>query len=100
MNIIQASLEFLGYPVKDKVTGQTGVVTTIGFDLYGCVQAIVHPGQDKDGKLLDPLWFDVKRLEKTGKRVMAAPSFASIKTGTEQGPAERPAQGSQQAPAR
>jgi hypothetical protein len=42
----------------------------------------------------------VKRLEVTGPRVMESPSFATIKTGTEQGPAERPAIGSQQAPAR
>jgi hypothetical protein len=99
-SIVKSGLDLLGYPVRDKVTGHEGVVTSVTFDLYGCVQGIVHPGKDKDGKLQEPNWFDVKRLEVTGPRVMESPSFATIKTGTEQGPAERPAIGSQQAPAR
>lgn len=60
---IRKHLELLGLKVKDRVTGHEGVVTSIGFDLYGCIQAIVNPGADKEGKLRDSNWFDVNRLE-------------------------------------
>ena len=55
-------LNLLGMKVEDKVTGFKGVVASISFDLYGCVQAIVNPGADKDGKLMEQCWFDVSRL--------------------------------------
>jgi hypothetical protein len=47
---VKQQLLLLGYRVRDKVTGMTGVVSSISFDLYGCVQAIVNRGLDKDGK--------------------------------------------------
>ena len=37
---ILGHLELLGQKVEDKVTGFRGVVTTISFDLYGCIQAV------------------------------------------------------------
>ena len=72
-NILE-HLELLGYKVEDRVTGFYGVVTTISFDLYGCIQAIVTPSADlKDQK---PEWFDVTRLEILGDvPVMATPDF-------------------------
>ncbi len=48
--------------VEDKVTKAKGVVDSISFDLYGCVQAGVNPGLDKDKKQMDCKWFDVSRL--------------------------------------
>lgn len=64
-------LDLLGWSVKDKVTGFVGVVTHIGQDLYGCVQAIVHPKAvvEKGGaqKIEDSRWFDVARLDKVGR---------------------------------
>jgi hypothetical protein len=63
--IVGKSLALLGFPVRDRVTGATGVVTSVGFDLYGCVQCIVNPGLSNDGKMLDSLWFDINRLEAT-----------------------------------
>jgi hypothetical protein len=66
--VVGRSLALLGFPVRDRVTGATGVVTSVGFDLYGCVQCIVNPGTDKDGKMLDSLWFDINRLEVTDDR--------------------------------
>ena len=59
---IKKHLELLGLRVEDKVTGLRGVVASVGFDLYGCVQAIVNPGLGKDKKLQDCQWFDVNRL--------------------------------------
>jgi hypothetical protein len=60
---IRKHLSMLGLRVQDRVTGMEGVVVSIGFDLYGCIQAIVNPGLDKDGKHRDQNWFDIARLK-------------------------------------
>ena len=67
-------LKLLGFPVRDRVTGFEGIVSSVGFDLYGCVMAIVTPLVDKDKKQGEHHWFDTKRLEVTGdKPVMEVP---------------------------
>lgn len=70
-------LHWLGWSVKDKVSGFTGVVATIGQDLYGCIQAIVMAPvvKDKDGiqKVGDGHWFDLTRLEKIGDQPIMIP---------------------------
>lgn len=85
-------LSLLGMRVKDKVTGFTGVVTSIAFDLYGCIQAVINPGVDKDGKLQDQTWFDVSRLEIVRDNpVIEQPNFESGRQAEgKQGPAEKP----------
>lgn len=55
-------LELLGLKVRDKVTGFNGVVSSVCYDLYGCIQAIVTPFADDKGELKDGRWFDVSRL--------------------------------------
>jgi len=61
---------------KDKVTGYSGVVTTISFDLYGCVQAVITPPAAKDVKIDSGHWFDVTRLELSDQpKVMETPDF-------------------------
>lgn len=78
--------------VEDRVTGFKGVVASVSFDLYGCVQAIVNPGTDKDGKPKDSHWFDVNRLRVTSKSpVMERPNFdfGAVAEGWK-GPAEKP----------
>ena len=61
---------------KDSVTGLEGVITSMSFDLFGCVQAIVHPGLDDKGVIKDTLWFDVTRLEiLSTEPVMKQPDF-------------------------
>lgn len=83
-------LKLLGMPVKDRVTGATGVVTSVSFDLYGCIQAIVHPGLDQDGKAREQHWFDVNRLQLAGNvAVMPAPDYAR-EAPDNRGPAEKP----------
>ena len=49
-NAYEQHFKLLGMKVKDKVTGYSGVVTSLSFDLYGCVQAVITPitGKDKD----------------------------------------------------
>lgn len=70
-------LSLLGQEVKDRVTGYDGVVTHVGFDLYGCIQAIVNkPGVDNNGELNKGVWFDVNRLEVISSLpIMEPPTF-------------------------
>lgn len=78
-------MNLLGMKAKDRVTGFSGVVTSISFDLYGCVQGWLNPPVGKDGKTPEGGWYDAKRLETIGsKPVMTRPTFASA--GTERGP--------------
>ena len=93
MENVQKHLSILGLRVTDKVSGIVGVVTSVTFDLYGCVQTLVHTGVDKEGKLRDQVWFDIARLEVVSSEpVMAQPNFTSgpVAEGLK-GPAEKPA---------
>lgn len=90
---VKKHLALLGHKVRDKVTGFEGIVAHVGFDLYGCVQATVNPGLDKDGKPKDQVWFDVARLDVLSKKpVMDVPNyeFGHVAEGR-QGAAEKPA---------
>ncbi len=83
-------LDYLGLKVKDRVTGFEGVVSSICFDLYGCVQVAITPPAGADGKLGDGHWFDIKRLElKTKKPVIDVPDFREA-PGAEIGPEAKP----------
>lgn len=74
-------MKMLGHEVKDIVTGFEGVVTSISFDLYGCVQAIVSP-KAKEGEVKDGRWLDTNRLIVTSKSpVMTPPSFTKADHG-------------------
>lgn len=74
--------KLLGLPVLDAVTGFTGVVTSISFDLYGCVTALVTPKKPKEGDSQDSRWFDTKRLKSTSsKPVLPVPTFAFVPGG-------------------
>ena len=55
-------MELLGLEVEDKVTKVSGIVTSISYDLYGCIQAIITP--DVETKNRDSVngWYDIKRL--------------------------------------
>ena len=91
---LQKHLDLLGMRVVDRVTGARGVVASITFDLYGCIQAVVNPGLGKDGKPMESAWFDVQRLEVTSnKPVMPRPEFEwtpKVVAAGWKGPAERP----------
>ncbi len=68
----------LGLKVRDAVTGSEGVVTSLSFDLYGCIQAVVTPSADKEGAIKDGHWLDVTRLVVLDhKPVMDLPNFES-----------------------
>ena len=75
--IIKEHFNLLGQRVKDKVSDYEGIVISLSFDLYGCIQADVRPMDlDKDGLLKNGLWLDVSRLKVlTKKPLMDAPNF-------------------------
>jgi hypothetical protein len=89
---IKKHLVLLGLRVEDKVTGMRGVVASISFDLYGCVQAVLNPGLDKDGKPRDQQWYDVNRLKVLSRKpVMELPNFDyGPQAEGRQGAAEKP----------
>lgn len=90
---ITKHLNMLGLKVKDRVTGTEGVVTSVSFDLYGCVQTVVNPGLDKDGKAKDSMWFDISRLQVLDTLpVMERPDFLgdNKQAAGLKGPAEKP----------
>lgn len=75
-------MKFLGMNARDVITGAKGIVTSISFDLYGCVQGLLNPGLDKDGKPGELFWYDLKRLETTSNTpVMKVPTFESVPGG-------------------
>ena len=92
MTNIKKHLSLLGKKVEDRVTGMKGVVASVSFDLYGCVQAIVNPGLQKDGKMADQVWLDVSRLMVLcEKPVMDLPNYDfGPQAEGRQGSAERP----------
>jgi hypothetical protein len=90
-DLVTVSLGILGCQVKDKVTGFTGVVSAVCFDLYGCIQAIVAPAMVLKEETGEPIlpesrYFDIHRLSVTSAPVMQQPLFESLR-----GPSEKPA---------
>jgi len=79
---MQEHLSLLCLEVVDRPSGYKGIVTSISFDMSGCVQAYVRAGIDKDGKLADGYWFDTKRLRVIGEKpVIDPPTFRAIPGG-------------------
>ncbi len=88
---MKEAMNLLGLKARDLVTGFEGVVTTVAFDLYGCIQAVVTPPV-KDGKREDGQWFDTKRLEITDATPVMLVSnfnFANVPGGAEKSLPER-----------
>lgn len=83
---MEEHFKLLGFKARDVVTGFEGVVESISFDLYGCVQAVLRPSLDKakPAEVPDGRWFDLKRLVAVGKQaVMPIPDFVNVPGGTE-----------------
>lgn len=74
-SICRKHLNLLGLKAQDKVTGFKGVITSLCFDLYGCIQATLTP-ISKENKRLDSHWYDISRLKLISKKpVMDRPNF-------------------------
>jgi len=59
---VKKNMDILGLKVQDKVTNFAGVVESISFDLYGCIQCVVKPPVNDNGEVKDASWFDISRL--------------------------------------
>jgi hypothetical protein len=80
MSKIEKYLDRLGLEGKDKVTGIEGTVTSISFDLYGCIQVILTPKKGDESKYPSCNWFDIGRVEfQEGFKVMETPNFMEPK---------------------
>jgi hypothetical protein len=82
----------LGLEAKDRVTGLTGVITSVSFDLYGCIQYLLQPGADKGTDWKDSYWLDSNRVDfLSDQPVMDQPNYieGDVAEG-KKGPAMKP----------
>ena len=90
---IKKHMDMLGHEVQDKVSDFEGIVISISFDLYGCIQALVRSRElQKDGTLKQGIWLDVSRLIVITKKPLMNPSnydYGIIAKG-KKGPANLP----------
>lgn len=71
--MIKKHVNLLGKKGRDRITGTEGIITSVSFDLYGCVQAIITT-QDESKE--SNYWRDVCRIEITDPdRALPLPSF-------------------------
>ena len=76
---VMEHFKFLGFRAKDVIAGAEGVITSIAFDISGCVQGFLSRGFDKEGKRLEGYWIDTKQILIMSKSaVMPAPAFLSV----------------------
>lgn len=87
-------ISLLGKRVKDKMTGIKGTITSICFDLYGCIQVTINSGVVVNGVAVEPHgWIDINRLIiLKDKPIMEHPDFFNKYSSLKevQGPAEKP----------
>ena len=62
----------LGKQAKDKITGQTGIITSKHVYLSGCNQYGIQPPIDKEGKIPEKGYFDEGRIEVIGEGFTSA----------------------------
>lgn len=81
--MIEATVALMGLKGKDKITGFKGIITSVSFDLYGCVQLAVTPiAKPESEELKHGHWFDVARIEISDakSRAMPVPDFKAMAT--------------------
>lgn len=87
-------LALLGRIARDKITGFSGVIASVSFDLYGCVQVSITPEYRPNDKAEIPYghWFDFRRVEAdlTKPPVMRIPDYdLLLDEERDAGPAEK-----------
>jgi len=76
MEVFKKHIELLGKNAEDKITGFKGIVDSIAFDLYGCIQVSLKPPLNDKGEMTDGYWFDVTRLKISNtQRIVELPNF-------------------------
>lgn len=87
-------IDMLGREGKDKITGVKGIISSISFDLYGCIQVVLTPSKVKENsEIVFAGWFDINRIELTKKkRTMVPPSYETKYSSSKDvhGPAAKP----------
>ena len=62
----------LGDRVRDRISGFEGIATATAAYLNGCNRVLVEPAKlDKEGKLIEALWFDDVQVEMAQKGAFA-----------------------------
>lgn len=77
-SLVEDSLSWLGLRVGDKLTTFTGIISSISFDVSGCIQGYVRPEECKDGKMAEGYWLDLNRLEILSPNQIIKPCFHGI----------------------
>lgn len=76
MSAIEDHISKLGMTGQDRVSGVVGVITSVDFDLYGCIQYLITPKAKETGESVDSRWCDVTRIVVEDEtRVMPMPDF-------------------------
>lgn len=66
-------IDLLGKKGRDRITGTEGVITSVCFDLFGCIQVNLTPMSENTDAVY---WRDVARVDVTDEdRVMPLPDF-------------------------
>jgi len=76
----------MGVEVKDRVTGLRGIITGKTEYINGCVQWLVKPPVDKDGKLVDGCWIDTIQLEVVSQGITEPETDNTTKDHVKEGP--------------
>ena len=71
-------IDLLGKKGKDKITGFKGIITSVSFDLYGCIQVILNPGKVGKDRLIIPTTnlIDLNRIEIVEDRKVMQADFS------------------------
>lgn len=77
----------LGSKVRDSLTGFSGIATARTEWLYGCARIAIEPTELKDGKPIEPQWFDEQRVELIREQ---RPQISEISRATSGGPQADP----------
>ncbi len=84
----------LGSLVRDTITGFSGIAVGRTTWLYGCARITIEPTELRDGKPIEPQWFDEQRVEIIERR---APTVSASSSATTGGPQRDPSRSSARA---
>lgn len=71
------NIELLGKKVVDKMSGAKGVITSISFDLSGCIQGTITSQSGKTPEL--SFWYDIKQFKVISKiPIVEPPNYMGI----------------------
>ena len=87
---VKKHFKLLGLPVRDKITNKEGIVVSLSFDLYGCIQVLITT----QGNAAQSHWIDVNRVTVLSKKVaMDRPDYTKhLISDGKKGPAIKPIQ--------